>query len=292
MATAKDGRPRAERRSPASARQAARDVSEPEGPGEGAPLVLVTRQGRARATVRLQNPAEQPLKLARVPFSGPTLLTRRGLPLREMPLRGRLEPRQAGSVRLYLDLDPRTPAGCYPGTVQVGEQALPVTIVVPEERFVRISPGRITVDAQPGEVFERCIAVENRGNVPVLLSTPLPTPLEPREKLHELLRKAAEQTHNDDYHAFLNSLVGRARELVEANLDRLVVPTLIGAPASVAPGQTVAFSLRWRIPGELERGHGYRAMLRIAGAPLVLEVIRSRAREAPVPEVVETSQQT
>jgi hypothetical protein len=169
----------------------------------------------------------------------------------------------------------------YPVSVQVGERALPVSIVMPEERQVVVTPSVIRLEGQPGAVFERVVVIENQGNVPVRLEAPAPTMLQARGHLHAMIWRALQRSPGARYEAFLNTLVAEGKAVTAPRQSRFIRPTLIDAPSELQPGQSVVVTMRVKIPQAVSRGATYTTRVSLGGAPLKLQVHRPRQLEAP-----------
>ncbi len=244
--------------------------------------VLVARRGRVRGRLTLEHVGDAPLRRLDARWKGLELRRPNGALIEAVKLAGRLGPGESGEVSVALTIDPRTPPGRVRGELDVGGRAIPIVIVVPEERVVRVAPTLLRVDGSPGQQVEKELTIENRGNVPMMVYDPEPIVLKPLEQLHTMVRRAVEQTETSDYEAFLNSLTARARELVEGDRERLVLVRVEGAPFAVQPGEAVVTRLIWTLPENLNDGRSFRSRLNVAGTRVSIEVHRLRGRERVV----------
>lgn len=232
------------------------------------PLPLLVRRGRSRARIPFQNRGGATLEA----HAAPSLRAPAEVAVKRLSLRGTVPPGQSGEIAVRLQIDPRTPPGRYAASLRMGETEVPVEILVPEERLVRLSPNVIAAPIQPGVEMTHQIAVENAGNVPIQLHDPDAAALQPVEALHDLLRRALKETNSDDPDEFQRSLVARGREMVQTDRSRLVLARLDGGPREIPPGGSALVTLRFRVPPKLDRGQEYQMHFRLAGVPMQFQL--------------------
>lgn len=240
------------------------------------PVLVVTSQGRAQARIPFENRGEETVRARNLL---PKARQLRGIadPIFDaMRLGGRIRGGQRGDLRLSITLPPTTPAGRYESSVQVGERLVPVTVVIPEECRVMLTPNRLHIEGEPGSVHKKLVVVENQGNVPISLPAPSAVQLEPHERLHAMLRRALQASTGERYEDFLQTLVTEAKEVVTPKQSRFIHVKLLEAPPVLLPGQSTVLTLQMRIPQGVARGEQYDARVTIAGVSLRLDVTRSR----------------
>lgn len=236
--------------------------------GDKAPIPLVARRGRLRAKIAYENRGGTTLEA----HVAPSLLAPEAVAVRRLSLRGLVPAGQTGDIAVKLQIDPRTPPGRYAAALRMGGTEVPVELLVPEERRVHLRPGVIAASVQPGQEMTHQIAVENDGNVPIMLHDPDAVALQPAEALHELVRRALQQVDSDDPDAFQRSLVARGRELIQADRSRLVLARLDGGLRELPPGGRTLVTLRFRVPQKLDRGQVYQMHFKLAGVPVQFQL--------------------
>ncbi len=239
-----------------------------------APLVLVAKAGRARMRAPFTNRGRARVRPGAAEIEGLEAIASSSGGLRPARVRGSVAPGERGEVRISIRIDRSAPPGEHDGTIQVGGEQVPVRVVVPERRQVRILPRRLTVDVTPGARIERTLVLENRGNVPFCAPRRFASYLEPRDRMCGVLREGFKDAA--DVQSALDGLARAAAGSLDA--DALLLVTLPEGPLEVAPGEIATFPAVFAVPRSLPAGE-YSAFLRVADVPLRVRVCCTREGE-------------
>jgi len=245
---------------------------------ERAPQVFRAQNGGARGRLPWRNAGAEPLAPRRAQVDCPELRGRHGERLHEARVSGRVSPGTEGQLRVKFRIDERTRPGVYDARLEVDGGTIPIVVVVPEHRPFSITPNRLTIESERPGAAEHVVVAQNRGNVPVTIDHPDAIRMEPANRRCIVIRETLMRARTAPSLSLQDTFVGVAAESVSA--DPILGVRIVGGPYELAPGETMALTIRLRVPELVEAT--YSAGLQISGAPLSVRVLRAGRGEAPV----------
>lgn len=183
------------------------------------------------------------------------------------PLALQAEPFGAGATRLSFALPESTPPGAYEGTVQIGEERVPVVVEVAAQPDLDASPPSFTLSVAPGSEAHLDVMLVNRGNVPVEIQRAYAFNLLERggieEAVHAALREKAESGEQR---------LARLMDFLTERHGGLVRVAVEDGAGTLAPGEAREVRAELRFGSELRPGAVYNSTWEIANLNLFIEV--------------------
>lgn len=183
------------------------------------------------------------------------------------PVELQTEPAGPAATWLRFALPPTTAPGSYEGTVQIGEERIPVTVEVQPQPELDVAPSAIALRAEPGGEATVDLVLANRGNVPVELRRAYAFDLLGRnaleEAVHAALRGSVERGA-DRFERFADELAARHGGQVRVALEE-------GA-GRLDPGDARPVSALFRLPDELEPAATYTSTWPLENLNIWIEV--------------------
>jgi hypothetical protein len=249
-------------------------------PVEHAPHVFLARYGRARGRLLWRNAGAEPFAPRSAQVHCPAVRGRSGERLHEARLSGTVSPRAEGQLRVQFRIDERTKPGVYDARLEVDGNTIPIVVAVPEDRSFNIMPDRLTIESDRPGAEEHVVVAQNRGNVPVTIDHPDAVRMEPDDRGCIVIRETLRKARTAPVMPLQDALVDAAAESMSA--DPILGVRIVGGPYELPPGETMALTIRLRVPELAEAA--YSAALQISGAPFSVRVLRpgrGTATEAP-----------
>lgn len=241
------------------------------------PLVLLASHGRVRGSLPWRNAAPAPLAVRQARIHCPPLRGRHGERLHEARLSGRLSPNAEGRLGVKFRIDERTMPGVYDGELEVEGKTIPMVVAVAEERSLSITPDRLTIESDRPGGDDHVVVAENRGNVSVTVEQPGGIRMEPVNRVCIVAREILTRADTASAASLQDALLQAAAASVRT--DPILGVRIVGAPYQLHPGQTMALTVRVRVPKLVEPE--YSAAVEIAGVPLSIRVLRAGHGDAP-----------
>ena len=250
-----------------------------------APVVLAGPPRALRGRIDIRNPGDQTVVLRSLVFKGASgALTAEGMRHRLNTVV--LRPTQGRTVPLKIAVDPATPPGEYTVDLELGGATRHAVLHVAEDFDLTVQPSEIVVENRPGEVQTKQLIVTNDGNVPFMVGEIGDIVLED-ELIFCRAGRTAVVPWSDRPDARLEDLVVGIVKAALVESDRagnMVVHNAAG-DIEVAPGQTVTVPLEVTVPEGLHRNSRYIGVTPLFTADLVFNVVPSRGRPKPGPEL-------
>jgi hypothetical protein len=203
-------------------------------------------------------------------IQAPKLLDLTRAPLDAVPILGRLAPNTSASLEFEFAIDPATPAGEYPATLNIGGERHDAQIKVDNHVELGLQPDAITLFAGDRTEFECEFELANIGNVALPLGGQWDAVLTPAEGAAGMLMRA------------LAGLAGVTEEgLARASLDEVLhacsrqCPGLVEVnwgDARLAVGETRMVSATVKLPGGMPRNRHYVARLDLYSTELRFDI--------------------
>jgi hypothetical protein len=252
--------------------------------GDDDPPVFYGPPGQLRGRLRLTNPTDEKLKLARIALAAGNLTGVARGAVGELQLAARLAPGEQESAQGTIALDPRTPPGTYEGHLLLGDREQAVVLHVVDHIDLRISPEVVYVFTDGERVFERQFVVENAGNVPIRLGERCAATLVDQLERRAALRDAAQRTCAEDVpepprRDGAGELPARdvLRDVLCGFERQQLGPVLLDRPdETLKPGEIRAGAAKIMLPGGLQSHRRYEARLRLYNASVTLDVTTGR----------------
>jgi hypothetical protein len=221
-------------------------------------LALSGAAGSLRLPLTLRNTSAEALHLGEVSFAE-VRLAGKGAPLKTDPVPVQVSLTGDGITRtqLRLRLDPATPPGRYEGQVRLGELTRTIAIDVLPDLRLQIRPDPLVIDVSAGLRPTAGIAVENRGNVALVIDLAGAYPLAREVPVAPDRLETAAETGNS-LGAIFDLLTARrpAPALVPFGEVTISMP---GGPERLLPGETRTIALALVLPEGLAPSARYHA---------------------------------
>ncbi len=243
------------------------------------PILIYGSPGRVQGTLTIQNDSDTKLTVRSIPIQAPKLRSQTLEPLQEIRIFSRMYPSQQSRVTLDFPIDPSTPPGTYPATVQIGDQSQPVQIRISESIELEVEPDNVTVSAQDPKRFEREFVVTNVGNVPMSVGEKWVAALQVPEGIESQVvqrMKALCQKKQDEGTASREegSSVQELLCLVASQQPGPV--TLTWKNLTLAPGETQVMKGVIELPDGLQPHRHYFAEFELFSASLLVDIYTNR----------------
>ena len=243
------------------------------------PIVLRSIDGRVHGSLQLQNESDAKITLKSMPIEAEKMLSAAHAPLSEARMFGRLYPRQKGTVRFEIPIDPATPPGTYEASVKIGEGIQPVQIQITEHIELEVEPDVVLLKVAKNHHFSQEFTFYNAGNVPVSLGGDWPLTL------------ASQQGIGSDLISLLRAACGSAGKPGDekgkggAGTDRTISEFLCGVAdmypgtailsfeeKGIPPGESVTVNAKITLPDNLQKNMHYNMDIDLYSANIHVDI--------------------
>jgi hypothetical protein len=251
---------------------------------EDQPVIVAGRPGALRTNLPFADPGAAPVILRDATARLEPAKDGVPPPVVRASLVAVLQPGQATSVSLRLDIDPQTPPGTYHGDIELAGTTRRLELTVVEHVRLAIDPSPILLDRAAGTTLRKTVLFRNLGNVSLHIELPSPVGIGVELSLAATATVTVGSSGRPGQ--AITDLFGRLFEARDRHVVEEVGAMRLNLPQGgfdLAPGATRSAEVECILPDDLTPERRYHARAPVYDQDLVFVVVTTSHDDARTP---------